>query len=145
MRRWSGWVNDLWSIGVQLAESIDQRHCFGCAIHAWITNGMVPHQSGNLSIQEQRTDCGHTGFKRQLRAMAKIEHPILWICRWCVCLSQGPATIKNSLPKVLRDIDRGEISSAERRHEQDKLKIRHSRVLNIKRLHTVPLLMVTYA
>lgn len=145
MRGLRGWINDLWRIRVQLAESVDQWDCFGCAVHPWFTHGMVPHQCGNIGVQKQRTDRGDTGFQRELSAVAKIEHSFFWICRWLICLCECPATIKNRLPKILRDINRSEICRAQSRHKQNKLEVRHFRMLDIKGLHILPLLMEVQA
>ncbi len=50
-------------------------------------------------------------------------------------MDQRPAPIKNRSPQVFRDVDRVQIGRAEGRHEEDKLQIRHPRILDVERLH----------
>jgi hypothetical protein len=50
-------------------------------------------------------------------------------------MNQCPTAFEELVPDRLRDIQRRQISGAERRDEQHKLQIRHAGIVDIQRLH----------
>ncbi|TKS60455.1 MAG: hypothetical protein EWM72_01345 [Nitrospira sp.] len=50
-------------------------------------------------------------------------------------MGERPAPIENRSPQVFRDVDLVRIGRAEGRYEEDKLQVRHPRILDIERLH----------
>ena len=135
----TGRIDDGRTIGIQFPQSIDQGKGFRCTVHAGFTHRMVPHQSWNVGIQEKRSDRSRTGIERELGSSSEIKHAFLRIGWWIVGVNEGPAAIKDRLPQFLRDIDGREICGAKCRHEQDKLEVGHSWVLDIKGRHDHPL------
>lgn len=96
---------------------------------------MVPHQSGDVGIEEKRSHRGRAGIEREFRTSSQIKHAFVRIRGWCLGVKESPTAIKDGPPEFLRDIDRLQIGRAERGHEQDELEVGHSRILNIERRH----------
>lgn len=97
---------------------------------------MVPHQGCNICLVEEGSDRRHTSIKRELRSPSEVQHACLWVGGWWFGVNEGPAAIKDRLPKFFRDIDRRQICRAECRHEQDELEVGHVGILHIERWHT---------
>jgi len=129
-------IDDRRMVGIQLSQSIDQWSGFRCAGHASLAHRMVPHQSWNVGIEEKRSDRRSTGVERKFCSSSEIKNAFLRIRGRRLGVNEGPAAIKDRLPKFFRDIDRRQICRAECRHEQDELEIGHARILNVQRRHT---------
>ena len=82
---------------------------------------MVPDKCRNAGLYEERADRGDTGLQREFRSAPEIEDAFFWIRRRSLGMDERPAPIENRSPQVFRDVDRGQIGRAERRHEEDKL------------------------
>lgn len=129
-------IDDCRMVGIQLPQSIDQGNGFGRAGHASLAHRMVPHQGRNICLVEERSDRRSAGVERKFCSSSEVQHAFLRDGRWWFGVNEGPAAIKDCVPKFFRDIDRSQICRAECRHEQDELEIGHARILNIERRHT---------
>ncbi len=129
------WIDDRRMVRIQLPQSIDQGKGFRGAGHASLTHRVVPHKGGNVCIEEERSDRRNTGIERKLRSPSEIENAFFGIGGWRVGVKEGPATIKDRLSQLLRDIDRCQIRCAKCRHEQNELEVGHFWIANIKRGH----------
>src|SRR6267143_6014964 len=136
-------IDDLRRIRVQLPKPINQRLRGRRALVGRLTHRMVPGEGMNTGIRQQRADRGQTGFQRQFRTLAKIEHTLLGISRRRLGMGERPTTVEKGGPKFRRHIQCREISRAEGRHEQNELQIRHPRILDIQRRHGRALSMAT--
>ena len=129
-------IDDCRMVGIQLPQSIDQGNGFGRAGHASLAHRMVPHQGRNICFVEEGSDRRSAGVERKFCSSSEVQHAFLRDGRWWFGVNEGPAAIKDCVPKFFRDIDRSQICRAECRHEQDELEIGHARILNIERMHT---------
>jgi len=129
-------IDDRRTVRIQLSQSIDQGNGFGRAGHASLAHRMVPHQGRNICLVEERSDRRSAGVERKFCSSSEVQHAFLRDGRWWFGVNEGPAAIKDCVPKFFRDIDRRQICCAECRHEQDELEIGHARILNIERRHT---------
>lgn len=142
--RWPiGRIDDIGSIGVQFPQPIDERKSFGCAIQAWFTDRVVPHQRRNVSLKEERSNRRSARVESEFGPTAKVKYPVFGIDRWGLSVEQRPASVKDGFPKIRWDVDCLQIGRAESRHKEDKLQIRHVGVLDIERGHRVLLSRVT--
>lgn len=128
-------IDDVLAVRIQLSQSIDQGKSFGCTVHAWGTHRMVPHQGGNVGLAEEGSDRRSTGVERELRPSSEVKNPFFLVRRWWLGVNECPATIKDRLSEIFGHIDRREICRAESRHEQDKLEVGHSGIMNIESWH----------
>lgn len=105
----TGRIDDHRTVGIQSPQSIDQRKGFRCALHTSFTDRMVPHESGDVCLEEKRSDRGSAGIERELRSPSEIENAFLRMRGWCTSVEKSPATIEDRLSQCLRDIDRRDI------------------------------------
>ena len=96
---------------------------------------MVPHQSCDVCVEEQRSDRRRAGIECELRSPSEIKNTFFGIGGWCVGVKESPTAVKDGLSQFLRDIDCRQIRCAECRHKQDELEVRHFGILNIERWH----------
>jgi hypothetical protein len=132
-------IDDARVIRIQSPQSIDERTGFGRAVHTGITHWVVPDQGGNVRLKEECSDRRCTGVECELCPSSEVKHSLFRICwRW-VRVDERPTAIKNCLPELGREVERRQIRGAKGRDKQDKLQVRHSRILNIKGCHRAPL------
>lgn len=96
---------------------------------------MIPGNRRNSGVAQDRLDRFQTGIQREFVPMAKIQHALALRDRRRAGMNQCPTTLEELVSDRLRNIQRRQIGRAERRHEQHKLQIRHTGIVDIQRLH----------
>ena len=97
---------------------------------------MVPGQCSHSGIRKNLPDRGDQRIKRQLRAKSKVQHALSRVGRRRLRTDERPAAVKDFPSQVFRDVQGREAGRAQSRHQQNKLQIRHARVLDIQALHS---------
>jgi hypothetical protein len=125
-------VDDIRIVRIQLAQSFDLWFGSRRAILRRVADRVIPDQGSDAGFRQQRTDDRHTGVERELGALTKVEDSFFRINGRSVGIDQHPATIEDRFSKIIGYINRLEIRGTKRRHEEHKLQIRHSRVVDIQ-------------
>lgn len=128
-------VDDIRIVGVQLPQSIDQWFGSRRTVPGRFTHRMVPDKRCNAGLQEKGADDGDAGLQREFRSIPEIKDSFFRVRRRGFRMDERPAPIENRSSQVFRDVDVVQIRRAEGRHEEDKLQVRHSGILDIERLH----------
>jgi hypothetical protein len=134
-RRWIRRIDAFRIIGVQLPESLDQGDGSRRTLPGGFTNRMVPDHRRDAGLAEESADGRYTGFQREFRPCSEVKDAFSRIRRRGFGMNECPAAIENRPSQVFRDVDRWQICRAERRHEENKLQVRHPRILHVERLH----------
>lgn len=60
---------------------------------------MVPHQGRNICLVEEGSDRRSAGVEREFCSSSEVQHAFLRGRRWWFGMNEGPAAIKDRVPK----------------------------------------------
>jgi hypothetical protein len=89
----------------------------------------------DISFDEERSNGRHTGFQGEFCASTEVKDTLFWVCGRSFSMDERPTAVENPSSEVFRNIDGIEVGRAEGCDKEHELQIRHSGMLDIKRLH----------
>jgi len=129
------WIDDSRIAGVQSTQPVDEGAGFRGAFSGRFTDWMVPNERMDISFDEESSNGRYTGLQREFCSPPEVQDTFFWICGRSFGMDERPTLVENSSSEFFRNIDGIQVGRAEGGDKEHELQIRHSGMLDIKRLH----------